>query len=274
MRAVADQADTGRWVWAVSGVITALILTVAALRFATHPEPGDAFPRATAVRTVTVPGTVNTLDVSSDGGPVRITAGTAGAPVRVTEDISYPGKANGAPPVPESVSDSPAGRRLTLAAPTCPGGGGCSAAFTLSVPRGTAADVNSRGGSVTVTGTGGSVSVVTDGGPVLADGLSGALRASSGGGSVDARELTSSSATVTTGGGAALVSFAAAPRTASVSSDGGPARVGVPGGPYALTTDSGGGREQVNVPTDPAAGRSLTVSSGGGRIVIGPPAAP
>lgn len=75
---------------------------------------------------------------------------------------------------------------------------------------------------------------------------------------------------VITDGGPARLTFAEPPRSVSVSTGGGPATVSVPGGPYALTADSGGGPEIIAVATDPAAGRTITVSTAGGPLQIGP----
>jgi hypothetical protein len=55
-----------------------------------------------------------------------------------------------------------------------------------------------------------------------------------------------------------------------VSTDGGPAALTLPAGPYALTARSYGGPEAVGIATDPAAGRSITITTGGGALRIEP----
>lgn len=247
MRAVngSTAGTPGRWVWAVSGLATALVLTVPALRLVTHSSPTAAFPGRAEVRTFAVPQKISSVDVVSDGSPVRITAGNV---PRVQVTIAYHSKA-GVPAGPGTVS----GGRLTLSDAGCDGGGWCADAFTLTVPRGISADVSTRGGPATVSG------------------LSGTLRADTGGGPLNAQDLASADVSVTTGGGPAALGFRAAPRTVAVSSAGGPARIRVPGGPYALNADSGGGPETASVAADPAAGRALLISTGGGPLLVGPP---
>jgi hypothetical protein len=251
----------GRWIWAVSGVVTAIALTIPAVRLLTRGGPGPAsvspVPIMAPTRTFTVPQPVTALAVDSYGAPVRITAGPVSR-VQVTETVAYSGKAG--PPSPWAagpggtdpwVTDTVSGGRLTLAAPGCADDSGCSVTFILTVPAGTAADVD------------------TDGGPLVVDGLAGSLTASSDGGFVDAQGLTSPDATVTTGGGPTVLGFGAAPRAVTVTTSGGSAQIGVPGGPYALTASSGGGLESVAIATAPA-GRSLRVATGGGPLLIAP----
>jgi hypothetical protein len=242
VRALADPgpASPGRWVWGLSGLVTAAALIAGTALLITpapdSPQNATAQPQfaqpqsvqpvgapaqvaqaqaqATMTRTVTAPQPVTSLTVQSFGAPVRITGGATGR-VQVTETISYDRSAGGPPPVTESVS----GGHLLLADPACPDSGpsaaGCSVSFALIVPAGV------------------SVAVVT-------------------------------------GGGAAWLTFAAPPDSVSVSTGGGPATVSVPGGPYALTADSGGGPEIIEVATDPDAGRSITVSTAGGPLTVGP----
>lgn len=245
MRAVT--ASPGRWVWGVSGVVTAVLLTIPAARLVTHGETwAQAVPGPEVTFTVSQP--VKAVDVTSNGGPVRI---TAGAVSRVT--VTEPGT-GGKPdpsggPSPVTVSPPPVkdGRLTVTPADSGPG------PVTLTVPRDTA------------------VTVTTDSGPVWVSGLSGALTVDSGSGPVSAWGLTSANATVTTDGGPAALSFAAPPTAVSVLTESGPARIGLPGGPYALNASNSGGPERVDIATDPAAKRTLTVSTDGGPMVIGPP---
>ena len=72
-------------------------------------------------------------------------------------------------------------------------------------------------------------------------GVTGPLRADTGGGTLLAQDVAAATATVTTGGGPAMVTFAAVPESVSVSTDGGPVILAVPGGPYAVAADSDGG---------------------------------
>jgi hypothetical protein len=281
MRAV---TVSGRWVWGLSGLVTAAALAIPGARLITtagadsHQPPQDA-----VTRTVTVPSPVTSLSVQSYGGLVRVTAGPVRR-VRVIETIAYDKQEGGPPAVTQAVS----GGHLSLASPAC-ASSDCSVDFAVTVPPGVTVSVatdggpaevsgtagavlDSSGGPVTATGLNGSLTVSTNGGTLMLNGLAGTLRADTDGGPVIAQGVAAASATVTTGGGDARISFSAAPDTVTVSTAGGDAVLTVPGGPYALTADSGGGPQAVDIATDPAAGRSLTVTTGGGSLQIGPSA--
>jgi hypothetical protein len=281
MRAVAGR---GRWIWGVSGLVTAAVLAVSGARligaggFSRHVQP-----QATVTRTVTVTQPVTGLTVQSYGAPVQVTTGSTRR-VQVTETLAYDRQAGGPPPVTQSVS----GGHLLLADPAC-SVSDCTVSFALTAPPGVTVTVMTDGGPLTVAGTaganldsgggpvraariGGPLTVSTGGGQLQLNGLAGALHADTDGGPLTAQGVDAAAATVSTGGGDAQIAFAAAPDTVTVSTDGGLAAVNVPGGPYALAADSGGGPESVRIATDPAAPRSITVSSGGGPLQIGPPA--
>jgi hypothetical protein len=282
MRAV---AGPGRWVWGLSGLVTAVALAFPGVRLITsagYTGFGGSGPQETITRTATVPPPVTSVTVQSYGAPIRVTAGSTRR-VLVTETITY--HKNTSPP---AVTRAVSGSHLLLAAPAC-SHSDCSVGFALTVPPGVTVTAVSDGGTVTVSGTAGAkldsgggpvrvtrihgpLTVSTGGGPLLLDGLSGTLRADTGGGPLNARDLHAATATVSTGGGNALIAFSAAPDTIRVDTAGGPAVITVPGGPYALTAESGGGPQSVQIPTNPAAPRSITVSTGGGPLQVGPAA--
>ena len=307
MRAV---AVPGRWVWAVSGLVTAVALAIPGARLITMTgslSNVQVQPQAVAVRTLTVPQPVTGLTVQSYGGQVQVTAGPVSR-VQVTETIMYdsPGgvvsavpepvsggglsqgnqgdQADGVPAVPESVS----GGRLSLGDPVC-ASSDCAVNFAVTVPSDVTVTVSAQGDPVTVSGIAGAdlnsnggpvraaridgpLTVATGGGPLTVNGLAGPLRADTDGGTLVARGIAAATAIVTTGGGTAQIAFSAAPATVTVSTDGGPALLTVPGGPYALSAESGGGSQQVGIATDPGARSSLTVSTGGGPLMIEPSA--
>jgi hypothetical protein len=285
MRAV---GVSGRWVWALAGLVTAAALAIPGTRLivsAGVPGPSYAQPQATVTRTVTVPQPVTSLTVHSYGAPVQIAAGSTRR-VQVTETLMYDKRAGGPPSVTQSLS----GGHLSLADPAC-ATTDCAVSFAVTVPPDVTVAVATEGGPVTVSGTagasldsgsgpviarriGGPLTVSTGGGPLLLDGLAGALRADTGGGSVSAGGVAAATAVVITGGGPAQIAFSVTPETVTLSTDGGSALLAVPGGPYALAADSEGGPEQVGIATDPAARRSITVSSGGGPLQIEPSAGP
>jgi len=275
----------GRWIWGLSGLVTIAALAIPGVRLITYAGVSSAMgvePQTTVTRTVTVPQPVTSLDVQSYGSPVQVTAGPVRR-VRVTETFTYSrAKDAGLPAVTQSVS----GGRLTLADPVCEVSR-CSVSFTVIVPAGVTVAVATQGGPVIVTGIAGAdldsgggpvrateikghLTVATEDGPLELDGLTGPLHADTGGGPLLADNVSAAAVTVITGGGDARIVFAAAPDTVLVSTDGGPATLTVPGGPYAVSANSDGGPQLVGIATDPAAGRSITVTSGGGPLLIEP----
>lgn len=279
MRAV---AGPGRWVWGLSGLVTAAALAIPGARLITSPGNEDntsAVPQQVVTRTETVPQPVTSLVVQSYGGQVQVTSAQV-ARVQVTETIAYD-QGLGSPPV---VQRSVSGGRLSLSDPAC-NQSGCTVDFDLTVPPGVTVTASTEGGPLAVSGTAGAtldsgggpvqaaliagpLTVNTGGGPLSLRGVSGPLRAETDGGTLLGQDIAAATATVTTGGGSAMVTFATAPEKVSVSTDGGPATVAVPGGPYQLTADSGGGPQSVEIATDPTALPSITVYSGGGPLQV------
>jgi len=286
MRAVAGQGrwSSARWVWGLSGLITAAAIAVPGARLIASPGSPDnvyARPQHVVTRTETVPQPVTSLVVQSYGGQVQVTSGQVNR-IQVTETIGYDQGIDSPPVVTQSVS----GGRLSLFDPAC-SNSDCTVDFDVTVPPGVTVTVSTGGGPVAVSGTagavldsgggpvratliGGPVTVNTGGGPLVLRGLSGPLRAETDGGTLLAQDLAAATATITTSGGPATVAFDAAPESVSVTTDGGPAVLAVPGGPYAVTADSGGGPESLDIATDPAARPTLTVSTGGGPLRVEP----
>ena len=140
MRAV---AVPGRWVWGLSGLVTAAVLVVPGVRLLT--AAGSASwrgqpPPDTMVRALTVNQTVTSLDVQSNGGSVRVATGPV-RHVQVTEALSYDRQDGGPPGVVQSVFRS----RLTLADPAC-ATANCTVSFVVIVPSGVAVTVATGGG--------------------------------------------------------------------------------------------------------------------------------
>lgn len=283
MRAVAGQ---GRWIWGLSGLITAAAIAVPGARLIASPGTGGdniyARPQHVVTRTETVPQPVTSLVVQSYGGQVQVTSGQVNR-VQVTETIGYDQGIDSPPVVTQSVS----GGRLSLSVPACTHSD-CGVDFNVTVPADVTVTASTEGGPVAVSGTagatldsgggpvratliGGPLTVNTGGGSLALRGLSGPLRAETDGGPLTAQDLAAATATITTGGGSAMVSFATAPEKVSVSTEGGPAVLAVPGGPYNLTADSGGGPQSVRIATDPTALPSITINSGGGPLQVEPP---
>jgi hypothetical protein len=274
-------AAPGRWIWRLSGLITAAVLVVVGAHLiAKAGQPEYAQPQATTIRTVTVAQPVTSLTVQSYGGSVQITGAPVGR-VQITETLMYDAPGGNLSAVAQSVS----GGHLSLGDPEC-ASANCSVRFAVTVPSAVTVSVDTEGGSISVSGIaganldsgggpvnatriGGPLTVGTDGGSLQLTGLTGPLSADTGGGSLAALGVASATATVTTGSGGASMIFSAAPDSVTVSTDGGSARLAVPGGPYALTADSDGGPQSIQITTSPAAQRSITVTSDGGPLVVG-----
>jgi hypothetical protein len=272
-------AAGGRRIWGLAGLAVAASLAIPGgwLITSAGVDHGPG-PQRTVTRVVTVRQPVTTLDVQSYGAPVQVTAGPVHG-VQVTETITYDPQDGQPLAVPQSVSNG----ILTLIEPACD----CSVGFSVTVPPGVgvaadteggpltvsgaaAANLDSGGGPARVTGISGPLVVATFGGALTLNDLTGPLQAGTGGGPLLARDIDSATATVTTDGGEARIGFAKAPDGLFVSTGGGPAALALPAGPYALTARSYGGPEVVGIATDPAAGRSITVTTGGGPLRIEP----
>jgi hypothetical protein len=272
-------AAGGRRIWGLAGLAVAAALAIPGAWLITSAgvdrDPGL---QDTVTRVVTVPQPVTTLDVQSYGAPVQVTAGPV-SHVQVTEAIAYDSRDGRPPAAPRSVSNG----ILTLTEPACV----CTVGFSVTVPPGVgvaadteggpitvsgvaAASLDSGGGPVRAAGISGPLVVITDGGALMLNALAGPLQADTGGGPLLAQDMHSATATITTGGGGARIGFTKAPDGLFVSTDGGPAALALPVGPYALTARSYGGPEAVGIATDPAAGRSITVTTGGGPLRIEP----
>jgi hypothetical protein len=297
----------GRWIWALSGLVTLAALAVPGAHLITSSGQNEnAEPQAVATRTVTVRQPVTSVTVQSYGAPVQVRAEPVSR-VQITETIMYDLQAGNLSAVPQKASASPlsappagkqqgpgvpgdappavlqsvSGGRLSLTAPACD----CSVSFALTVPPDVSATVATEGGQVTVSGIAGAnldsgggpvsaanisgpLTVNTYGGSLQLDGLAGPLSADTANGNVTAEGVASATANITTGGGDAVLAFSAAPDAVTVSTDSGAARLTLPGGPYALTADSGGEPESEQIATDPAAHRSLTVITNGGPLEL------
>lgn len=265
MRAVAGpgRRGSGRWVWGLSGLVTAAVLGIPLAHLITGVgDPQNAYPQNVVTRTETVPQPVTSVVVDSYGGQVQVASGPVSR-VQVAETIMYDQQAQ-TPAVMQSVSDG----RLALSSRAC-ASAGCTVDFRMIVPPGVTATVSTGGGQVTVSGTAGA-NLDSGGGPATATLIGGPLTVVTDGGNLLARDIAAATATVVTGGGDATVVFSAAPKSVKLSTDGGTAVLAVPGGPYAVTADSGGGPESLAIATDPAARPTLTVSSGGGPLRIEP----
>jgi hypothetical protein len=288
----------GRWVWGVSGLVTAAVLIVPGSHFiiTTGENQSGPVPSGNVARTVTVSQPVTSVTVQSYGSSIEVT----GAPVshiEVTEWFAVPAGSR-TPRVAEVVRNG----QLSVGSSGCGTDGDCSA-FVLTVPRDMTVHVASQGGPVEVSGVGavsgdsgggsmdligidGPVNVTTDGGPIQLGQVTGQINVDTGGGSLDATAITAGTAVISTdsgpaqltgsvgrlsvqsGGGSIGVTLTTPADTVTLASDSGPAALTVPGGPYLVTASSDGGPESVSIPSTATATRSITVTSGGGSLQI------
>jgi hypothetical protein len=272
-----------RWLWGLSGLVTAAVLAVPGARFLTRTPfigPGPQPQLTTVTKTLPVPYPVNDITVDTAGAPVHVVTKPVSA-VTVTEKLIYPTK----PPQQVPVIWPAVSRtgQLQLIDPGC-----CLMSISLVVPPRMDVTVGSQGGAIAVTGTaattldsgGGPVSArqitgpltaQAEGGGILVSGLIGPLRADSGGGPVIGRDINTSYVDANAEGGNVALTFDNQPRTLVVDTGGGPATLLVPGGPYVVTANTGGGPSALlRIPTDPLATRSITLTTEGGSAVIAP----
>ncbi len=260
-------APRGRWIWYVSGVATILagtLLIALATSKAGNPS-GPAFQQtALPTRTVTLPGTVTSLNVSSYGAPIEVTS-AAVSEVTVVETISFGGP--GGPPIVRARVNH---GTLTLAAPSCQNSG-CQVGFAVTVPAGVTMSASSEGGTVSVSGAA-AANIDSGGGDVDATGIGGGLTVTSENGGITV--VGAGSASLDSGGGAVAVSGVHGPLTVTsengeidahdigsgvLDSGGGPVSANAVLGTLTVTSENG----SINV--DGAQGANL--NSGGGEVV-------
>jgi hypothetical protein len=289
MRAVAAR---GRWIWAVSGVVTTAFLLVPGIHLITSGGQNEhAEPQATVTRTVTVPQPVTSLTVQSYGAQVQVTAGPV-RHVKITETITYDTPAGDLSAVPQQasagpLSAAPAGAPAAAsadpaapAAPDGPGGlanpadpansGGTLPAVALSVSGGhlSLADPACASSDCSVNFAvtappGVTATVVTDGGPVTVSGIAGA-NVNSGGGPVTVSGV--AGANVDSGGGLVSATTIRGPLTVNTE-DGSLVLDGVAG---PLRADTAGG----SLTARNIAAATVTVSTGNGSASMAFAAAP
>ena len=285
MRAV----DTrGRWIWALSGLVTMVALALPGIRLITSGgQAENAQPQATVTRTVTVPQPVTSLTVQSYGAPVQITAGPVRR-VQITETIMYDSQAGNLSAVPQSASASPvsappagpqpvsgspvtappavvqsvSGGWLSLTAPAC-ATSDCSVSFAVTAPPAVTATVITDGGSVTLSGIA-AANVDSGGGPVSATMIDGPLTVSTDDGPLLLDGLAGPLRADT--GGGPLTAQAIAAATATVSTGGGSASMTYSAAPDSVALSTDGGPARLAVPGGPYA---LTADSGGGPQSVG-----
>jgi len=283
-----EVAAPGRWIWALSGLITTAALVVLGAQLITSAGQAEyAQPQSTATRTVTVLQPVTSLIVQSYGAPVQVTAGPV-RHVQITETLMYDSQAGDPPAGPQQASASPvsdppagpqpapggplsgmpavvqsvSGGRLSLSAPAC-ATSGCGVSFALTVPPEVTATVSTEGGPVTVSGIAGA-NLDSGDGPVRATEIGGPLTVITGGGSLMVDGLTGPLLADT--GSGSLTAQGVASATATVTTDSGDAWMAFSAAPDTVTMSTAGGSAQLAVPGGPYA---LIAENDGGPQSVG-----
>ncbi len=140
-------------------------------------ETISAHPQPAVFRTVTISAPVTQLSVQSYGAPIQV-MGSSGHDVQVSESIAGDAS-NGQPP---AVQQSLSGGHLSLSDPAC-ANSRCSVDFVITVPARVTVSAASGGGPLRVFGVAGAV-LDSGGGPVQAGQVTGPLTATSEGGAV------------------------------------------------------------------------------------------
>ena len=241
----------GRWIWRLFGILVVLtcgiLVCLATVKAGTGTQ--DVFVQsALPTRTVIVPETVTSVNVTSYGAPIQVTTGPS-SETTVTETISFDEKM-GPPRVMEHVARG----ALTLAAPTCQNSP-CSVGFAVTVPAGVTVTAASGGAPVMVSGAA-AADINSGGGTVGASDIKGLLTVAAGGG--DITVTGAGSASLDSGSGA--VSVSGVPGPLNVSAEGGEIDVH---GIGSATLDSGGGPVNAS-----GVAGMLTVTTEGGSINV------
>ncbi len=274
MHAVARPA---RWPWALAGLVVAAVLAIPAGRLITTAgmpalqETISAHPQPTVFRTVTISAPVTQLSVQSYGAPIQV-MGSSGHDVQVTESIAGDAS-NGQPP---AVQQSLSGGHLSLSDPAC-ANSRCSVDFVITMPASVTASAASGGAPLRVFGVAGAV-LDSGGGPVQAGQITGPLTVTSEGGAVllggmaSAPDVPAKPIAPSAPGkpGASQVSLSPVKVSKAVPVPGLTAGAGGPGVTGTLTVDTGGGPLEAEGVSSPDA----TVTTAGGQARIDFSAAP
>jgi hypothetical protein len=275
MHAVARPA---RWPWVLSGVVVAAVLTIPAGRLITTagmPAMSmhmtiSAHPQPTAFRTVTISAPVTELSVQSYGAPVQV-MGSSGHDVQVTESVAGDASSGQPPAIQQSLS----GGHLSLSDPAC-ANSRCSAGFVITVPASVTVSAASGGAPLRVFGVAGAV-LDSGGGPVQAGQITGPLTVTSEGGAVLLGAMASApdvpvkvSTAVPVAGLAAGAGGPGVTGTLTVDTGGGPLEAEGVASPDATVTTAGG-QARIDFSTAPD---KVTVSTGGGPALLSVPGGP
>ena len=289
---------TGRTAWTAVGLVLAAVIVAIWIVAVVHQQfNGSVIVRSA---TQTFSGEVTRVDISVTDGPVAVQGGALG-PVRVFTTAS-----SSSTVLPTDIEHLRKGT-LTLRS-TCPGtwAGICTRGYVVHVPDHVAVSVTDRTGPVEVIGTGGdvtvdagdgpvrlqqvgavkatsgtgsitviqatgSVSLTAANGPITVAGVAGAFTADAATGSVTATGLSSPTTAVSADDGDVILRYDSVPTRVVASSGTGAVNVAVPpgSGPYDVQTTAVTGRTVSAVPSDPAADDVIQATSANGDVTVG-----
>jgi Putative adhesin len=214
------------------------------------------------------PDTVQSVDVSSSAGDVRVIGGEG--PGTVVDAVTEFGSQRPAH------SEKVQGDQLVIRGGSCRPlvSSQCSVNFSIRIPRSVPVTAASGGGDIAVSdisNVGGDVDLSSSGGDVQLDGASTKkVRMHSSGGDVTARGLVGESVHATSDGGDVSLSFAAGPVHVAADTSGGSVEIEIPRTPdaYRVDASSSGGDVVVQIRTDPGSSHVIRAFSSGGDVSI------
>lgn len=206
---------------------------------------GERGPEQRESVTERVDGTVSRVEIDSDAGALRLTAGEQAS---VQQDLRWTGDAR--PQVEHRLDGGVL--RVTV---RCPDDGDerCQAGLVVTVPAQASARAETAAGGIEVSGLTGEQDLHASAGSVTGTGLGpGAVSAESSAGGVD-------------------LSFAAAAPQVSAESSAGSVDIRLPAGPaYDVTAETTAGSARVEVPDRPGAGHRVTARTSAGDVSVTP----
>jgi DUF4097 and DUF4098 domain-containing protein YvlB len=195
-----------------------------------------------AVSSYDVTDKVTALDVATGSGEIVISESERSG-VHVTETIHW----HTVKPTTEHPVDADT---LTLRHKCPEPDMNCSVDYKVEVPRGLSVKLDAGSGTITMRGLTGAVSAVT------------------GSGSVEANSLGAKEFVVDTGSGDIEAKFTVMPDKVDLETGSGDVTARLPQGAYNVTARTGSGSQTVEVTKDPSAPRTVSVQTGSGDVAV------
>lgn len=251
-----------RLAWLIPGAI----LAIGALGWGTHNVLSLLAHEEYTTTDTFAASEIDTLDISSDEGPITVQAGNADTVV-VTAHVSDGWRAT-------DVSSTIVGRELVVRA-NCPvfGDPWCNVSFTVEIPADRPITIDGSNGSVRVRGATGTVDVDTENGSIELEDISGDIRASNDNGRITGRRLSSPVVDATTDNGRIELSFVDPPQAVTGRTNNGRIEVIVPDVDvlYRVDLRTSNGAIDNLVRTDPSSDHVIDLASDNGSLTVRPP---